>query len=216
LFHHLYQSHPIAYAFYEYENLQLKAVMKNQSDTTLSALRDFFLALTGEDLCKACTKLAKNGAPEFFSDSVAEVDWDTVEFVFNKLFVGPGRLQAPPYASCYIDPEPQLMGSSTLYVQRLYEMAGLSSPLQGHLPCDHLGVELDAAAGLLTMIGHSKADEPRALWRYFLDYHLKIWLPSFLDRARQADDGHPAIDLVLNRLEWWLDEQGKKEEGIDQ
>lgn len=191
--------------------------MKNQNNTTLSALRDFFLARTGEDLCKACAKLAKDGVPAFFSGSVTAVNWDAAEFVFNKLFVGPRRLQAPPYASYYIDPEPQLMGPSTLRVRRLYEMAGLISPLQGHLPCDHLGVELDAAVGLLTMIGHSKADEPRALWRYFLNDHLKVWLPLFLDRAHQADDGgHPAVDLALNRLEWWLDEQGKREEGFDQ
>lgn len=190
--------------------------MENEKNATIEALRDFFLARTGKDLCAACAKLANDGGPEFVPGTLATVDWDAAEFVFNKLFVDPKELQAPPYASYYLEPEPQLMGPSPLRVRRLYEMAGLISPLQGHLPCDHLGVELDAALGMLTMAKRSEVDEPRALWRYFLNYHLKVWLPSFLDRTRQADDGHPAIDLALNRLEAWLDEQGKGEEGYDQ
>jgi putative dimethyl sulfoxide reductase chaperone len=190
--------------------------MENETNATLAALRDFFLARTGKDICAACAKLANDDGPEFFPGTLATVDWDAAEFVFNKLFVGPKGLQVPPYASCYLEPEPQLMGPSTLRVRRLYEMAGLISPLQGHLPGDHLGVELDAALGMLTMANRSTADEPRALWRYFLNDHLKVWLPLFLDRARQADDSHPVVDLALTRLEAWLDKQGKEEEGYDQ
>jgi TorA maturation chaperone TorD len=198
------------------ENVKQEAAMENEKNATLAALRDFFLARTGKDLRAACAKLANDGGPDLFSGTLATADWDAAEFVFNKLFVGPNRLQAPPYASFYLEPEPQLMGNSTLRVRRIYEMAGLISPLQGHLPCDHLGVELDAALGMLTLAERSKTDEPRALWRYFLNDHLKVWLPLFLDQARQADDRHPAVDLALNRLEAWLDEQGKEEEEYDQ
>ena len=187
--------------------------MNTEPNATLTALRDFFLARTGDDLAAACANLANNGGPERLSGDPATVDWEAAEFVFNKLFVGPKALQAPPYASYYLEPEPQLMGQSTLRVRRLYEMAGLVSPLEGHLPCDHLGVELDAALGMLAMADRSEAEEPRALWRYFRDEHLKAWIPSFLERARRADDGHPAVDLALDRLEAWLEEQEKREEG---
>lgn len=187
--------------------------METQPNATLTALRDFFLARTGDDLSAACARLVNNGGPGSFSGDPETVDWEAAEFVFNKLFVGPKALQAPPYASYYLEPEPQLMGQSTLRVRRLYEMAGLVSPLEGRLPCDHLGVELDAALGMLAMAGRPEAEEPRALWRYFRDEHLKAWVPLFLNQARRADDRHPAVDLALDRLEAWLDEEGKKEEG---
>jgi len=188
--------------------------VENQNNAMIAALRDFFLAGTSNDLYAACTELAN--ASGLSAGTMASMDWDAAEFVFNKLFVGPKSLQAPPYASYYLEPEPQLMGASTLKVRRLYEMAGLISPLQGHLPCDHLGVELDAALGMISMANHSQADEPRALWRYFLNYHLKVWVPLFLEQTRQANDGHPAVDLALSGLELWLDEQEKGEEGYDQ
>jgi len=190
--------------------------MHKGKNTTLEALRDFFLARSDHDLYLATAKLARADGDDLTSGSMQTIDWDAAEFVFNKLFVGPMELQAPPYASYYLEPEPQLMGSSTLRVRRLYEMAGLFSPLQDQLPCDHLGVELDAALGMHTMAERSTDDEPRALWRYFFNDHLKVWLPSFLDRARSADDRHPAIDLALNQLEAWLDEQATIEEGYDQ
>ncbi len=182
-----------------------------RNGSTLVALRDFFLARTGEDLRAACAELVGGGGGEPSPCTPETVDWDAAEFAFNKLFVGPGELHAPPYASCYLETEPQLMGQSTLRVRRLYEMAGLMSPLQGQLPCDHLGVELDAALGMLAMVERTAADEPRALWRYFLEDHLAVWLPSFLDRARRADAGHPAVDLALDRLEAWLGAQSVEE-----
>lgn len=187
--------------------------MNTKPNATLIVLRDFFLARTGDDLAAAYAGLAADGGAGSFPADPATVDWEVAEFTFNKLFVGPKALQAPPYASYYLEPEPQLMGQSTLRVRRLYEMAGLVSPLEGRLPCDHLGVELDAALGMLTMADRSETEEPRALWRYFRDAHLKAWAPLFLDKARQADAGHPAIDLALDRLEAWLDEQGTGEEG---
>jgi TorA maturation chaperone TorD len=187
--------------------------MENDNTATLAALRDFFLARTGADITAACARLAKDECRQPPDEITETMDGASAEFVFNKLFVGPGALQAPPYASYYLEPEPQLMGPSTLRVRRLYEMAGLVSPLQGHLPCDHLGVELDAALGMQTMAARSGAEEPCALWHYFLNEHLKVWLPAFLDRARRAEAAHPAVDLALERLAAWLGEQTNREEG---
>jgi TorA maturation chaperone TorD len=52
--------------------------------------------------------------PADFDDSY----WEGAEFVFNRLFVDPAALQAPPYASYYLEPEQQLMGKSMLKDQR--------------------------------------------------------------------------------------------------
>ena len=190
--------------------------METVNQTTLLALRNFFLARTGKDLAAACVTLANDTVTTPDLADSADRYWEEAEFVFNRLFVGPMALQAPPYASYYLEPEPQLMGKTTLKVRRLYEMAGLVSPLQGRLPEDHLGVELDAALGLLALAERFDVEEPRALWRYFLHEHLASWVPRFLDQARNAETGHPAVDLALDWLEAWLEDQGTKQEGYDQ
>lgn len=181
--------------------------------TTLKSLRNFFMARTGEELEKAGLVLANQ---QGVSDELEDPDWESAEFAFNRLFVGPKALEAPPYASYYLEPESQLMGETTLKIRRIYEMAGLVSPLKGHLPDDHLGLELDAAAGLLDMVDRQEAEEPRILWRYFLEDHLEKWLPKFINKARKADSGHPVIALALDSLEAWLEDREMTKEGYDQ
>jgi len=188
-------------------------MMDSVQTTTLAALRNFFLARSGEELTSACITLANDNGK---TTDMGDMDWEEAEFAFNRLFVGPMALQAPPYASYYLEAEPQLMGKSTLQVRRLYDMAGLISPLQGHLPDDHIGVELDAALGLLSMTECLDAEEPRALWHYFLHEHLQIWLPKFINQARGAETGHPAVDMALDHLEAWFNDQETKQEGFDQ
>ena len=184
--------------------------MDTTHPTTLESLRNFFLARTGDELVRAGSALADGHEN---SDEWGDTDWEGAEFAYNRLFVGPKALEAPPYASFYLESEPQLMGETTLNIRRIYEMAGLVSPLKGHLPDDHLGVELDAAVGLLDLVDRQKAEEPRILWQYFLEEHLGKWLPKFLNKARNADTGHPVIDLALNALEAWLKDREMKKEG---
>jgi TorA maturation chaperone TorD len=173
-------------------------------------LRDFFLARSESELATAFTALTGG------TEDLQVIDWAAAEFVFNKLFVGPMALQAPPYASCYLSSEPQLMGGCTLEVRRLYEMAGLTSPLSGQMPEDHLGVELDAAQMMLALVAQVEMEAPRVLWSFFLNQHLGAWVPQFLERARSADAAHPVVDLALNRLEAWLNDQRRQSEGYRQ
>lgn len=187
--------------------------MKLIENEILMALRDFFLSRSGGDIAAAYTLLA---ADDSEAPDVDKIDWVEAEFAYNKLFVGPMALKAPPYASFYLESEPQLMGKSTLKIRRLYDMAGLTSPLQGSLPDDHLGVELDAAIGLMSMARHHDAEELIALWRYFFREHLNIWIPQFLKQARNTDTRHLTVDLALDRLEAWLNNQQSKKEGYDE
>lgn len=79
------------------------------SEQILEALRDFFLArdATGMQAAYRSLALQESGAP-------AAGDWSVLEFAFNRLFVGPQAVPAPPYASVYLDEQPHLMGPTSL------------------------------------------------------------------------------------------------------
>lgn len=67
----------------------------------------------------------------------------------SRLFVGPGRLPAPPYESVHRSQERLLFDEQTLAVRGWYKHYGLSAPRQGREPDDHLGLELEFLAQLL-------------------------------------------------------------------
>ncbi len=164
------------------------------------ALRDFFFAADREELRAAYGRLAA-ASPE----RAPEVgDWAGEEFAFNRLFVGPGPLAAPPYASVYLDPEPTLMGEATLLARQVYQAAGLVSPWKNSVPDDHLSLELDAALAMAAGLRRGWDVGLASLRAFFLTEHMGAWVPRFAGAVREAAGDAPALAFAARRLEDWL------------
>ena len=134
-------------------------------------------------------------------------DPEQLEYSFNRLFVGPQAVIAPPFASVYLDAEPLVMGETTLTIRRLYHLVGLASPWEGTLPDDHLALELDVALQLRAGLHQTESTPLQSVYHYFLHEHLARWIPLFLSRVAQADDLHPAVRWVCEELGRWLDRE---------
>lgn len=165
----------------------------------VSALRDFFMAGNRTELRTAYLALAQvapQPAPRY-------PKWDELEFAFNRLFVGPKALFAPPYASVYLEPEPQVMGRTTLKIREFYRLLTLATPARHPLPDDHLGLELDAYYQL--QIAATKVNSPELLVLLSaLRDHLRQWVPLFVSRVHCAEGTPPALLFVVDQLTQWL------------
>lgn len=179
--------------------------MINEEKALLRAtsLRDFFIARDAPEMADAYQSLIKSvktAAP-------IPADWKDIEFAFNRLFVGPNSLPSPPFASVYIDSEPQIMSPSTIRIRQIYGMLGLTSPYEGSLPDDHLSLELDASIHFKTALNRNDSAELRGLWRYFLVDHLGLWIPQFVNRVLSTKGVPQAILFAVNQLKDWLKEE---------
>lgn len=164
-------------------------------ERTLRGLRDFFLACDADGMRRAYYVVAE-------SDEQAPVveDWADVEYAFNRIFVGPRVVSAPPFASVYLDAQPNLMGPTSLEMRHLYEAVGLVSPWAGSVPDDHLGLELDAYLQLRVALTCVDSTALRRALQH-LTAHMRAWLPRFGLRVR-SDSGVPAAVLyMVDRLE---------------
>lgn len=112
------------------------------------------------------------------------------EFDFNRLFVGPQRLLAPPYASVYLSEDRLIMQQETLEVRKIYAMLGLQVGEINHIPDDFLGYELYFLSAVLDMVTKGKDDVAEAakeLYYSFLQDHVMNWAGKHFDRvAEQA------------------------------
>ena len=114
----------------------------------------------------------------------------SLKLEYERLFVGPYKLPAPPYASLYLESEPTVMGRSTLGVLTVYEEAGfVLSPSFKDLP-DHIAAELEFMALLCEEERRSwKKGDPSGAGRFlsleerFLSGHLVQWIPRFATRV---------------------------------
>lgn len=109
----------------------------------------------------------------------SEDDIEELEFEFNRLFVGPSRLEASPYESTYRNTERTLMQNETLAVRRFYEKAGLVIAKMNTEPEDHLALELEFICYLL------ENDTTSDLYPSFLKEHLLQWGESHCQLIRE-------------------------------
>lgn len=142
--------------------------------------------------------------------------WRDAEYAFNRLFVGPMAVPAPPYASAWLETEPRLMGESTMDVRDLYHALGYAVPDEGTTPDDHLSFELDAALALLTLretplSPPTDTREERGLavdeaWCWLVAEHMGAWVPRFVQRALAEPGVPPAIARALALLLCWQED----------
>ncbi|MBZ4687044.1 MAG: TorD-like chaperone [Clostridiales bacterium] len=120
--------------------------------------------------------------------NISPKDINQAVYDYNCLFVGPGKLLAPPYESAYLNSEGLVMQEETLKVRKFYNKAGLQFLKKGIEPDDHLGLQLDFICYLLSRCAWSMAENKKAslqnyheLYRDFLTKHLQKWIFKHCD-----------------------------------
>jgi len=184
-------------------------VSPDKQHLLVTALRDFFIARDRAAMTEACWALmAVARTPLLLPD-----DWEEVEFAYNRLFVGPGSVAAPPYASIYLESEPFVMGETTRKVRSLYQMIGCVSPWAGQAPEDHLALELDACLRMRAGMQQKGCHGMEALYSYFLNEHLLRWVPRFISRVTMAWEVPYTIHWVCRELSRWLNREKARVDG---
>lgn len=167
-----------------------------------AALRDFFAAANAAELRNAALRISRHFGLELEEPE----DWAGVEYDYNRMFIGPAAVPAPPYASAYQE-EPALMGAPALEARRFYRELGLTLPDQGATPDDHLAYELDALVALLSP--HPPDDpgneEARERAARFVRGHMAAWLPRFIDAARGASPATRPVATAVEALSQWFE-----------
>jgi len=162
---------------------------EDEENALSSALERAALTLDAQALGPAVERLIR--ALEI-KQGQAEQALRTLEIEYNRLFVGPGRPQAPPYESFYRSKWGLMMGPSTREVKQQYAEAGLTiAPDYRDLP-DHVATELGFMAYLTMREAEAKGEKSSWLERerLFLQDHLSVWVPRLCQRVKEASQ-HP-------------------------
>ncbi len=121
------------------------------------------------------------------TDALAELRID-----YTRLFVGPGKVLAPPWESAQLTVERQLFQGHTLQVRQWYRRFGLEAARLHTEPDDHLGLELSFLAHLAQrgLEALDQSDEPRlhetlTAQRDFLQAHPLRFVAQWSDEVEQ-------------------------------
>ncbi len=160
----------------------------------LKHIRDFFFAKKKEEIQNALLQLEKENKNAFCDNT----DWQELEYAYNRLFVGPMKIAAPPYASYYLSDNKDLMSSVTHSIRKIYHTIGVQVPEQNKIPDDFLPYELDALIALLA-VEEKETIHTESLKE--LTEHLQKWIPLFCESIRNESDTPKEILYTINHLE---------------
>jgi len=122
------------------------------------------------------------------SDLAAKIleNRELAEIAHAKLFLGPFEILVAPWASFYLEEEPQLMGSTSYYAARAYAEAGLAPGQKLKDVPDQVTHELE----FMYFLAFNEATTGEREWserqeRFWCE-HLGCWLPQFAETLQQA------------------------------
>ncbi len=110
----------------------------------------------------------------------AGADHDDLVWEYRRLFVGPGRLPAPPWGSVYTDHDCVIFGESTLTLRAWMRARGIQRLGDERTPEDHIGL-------MLALLSFLAAERPELVDEYLRD-HLLTWAPHYLEGLAEAAD----------------------------
>jgi len=161
-------------------------------------------------LFKNGTSLLKTWSEEHQKDDPALIAANLAQD-FDRLFVGPDHLLAPPWESVYLSQEKLMFGEETLAVRTFYARHGLQFVRKNKEPDDHLGLELIFLGELNTRASEAvdKKEEKEAEYlqkeaKDFIQEHLLRWLPALRQDIQQNAKSRyfkGLIDVVYGLLE---------------
>lgn len=113
--------------------------------------------------------------------------------IYYSLFMGPGRMDAPPWETLYVSKDQALFQQTTLGLRKEYVKHGFIPQSYPHVADDHLGLELHYVTLLAQrMIEAYASHDTQSLVSNikascdFLENHLERWLPQFLQALCNA------------------------------
>lgn len=110
---------------------------------------------------------------------------------YQRLFIGPYALPAPPWGSVYLDKENVLFGDSMLELRQWMRAQGFAPQTEQNEPEDHFGLMLMLAAWLADQGQQPQLDE-------LLAWHLLPWADRYLNLFTEnaANDFYRGLGLL--------------------
>ncbi len=112
---------------------------------------------------------------------------------YARLFLGPQRPAAVPYASFYLSESKTLMTEETINVRKKYLEAGMVVRDLCRIPDDHVGIEIEfifyLTQRIIELFESEQREEASKLFEIrssFLSEHMKLWVCSFADNVLEA------------------------------
>ena len=148
----------------------------------------------------ANTQMGLKHLQKWQADGLGDAVYEQMQSDYTCLFIGPGKVLAPPWESVFFNEERMTFQKQTLDVRHWYRRFGLEIEKLHQEPDDHIGLELLFLSQLASLCLNAlnehdtiRFEEVQAAQRDFLKHHLGIWALSWCKLVQK----HTKTDFYL-------------------
>jgi len=137
-------------------------------------------------------------------EKISPLEIEELKLEYNRLFIGPNHLPAPPWESVYLSKEKIIFDEHTLAVREFYKRWNVTTKNKNKEPDDHIGFELEFMA---ILIGRSIKALNENNMKYFsstiisqkefLETHPLVWIDKFSSKLYNSTSHHFYKGLAL-------------------
>ena len=166
----------------------------NGLEETLVDLR----ALDSDDAGEFAGRVAEAvAASERFEDRTAE------QLAYTRLFIGSFKMEAPPYASYYLEEDHTINGRAALEVAAVYRQFGIELDSKEFAPADHLRYLLSFLYLMAVRYEETGEEAFAEAYEDFRDEYVLTWIDAFqalVDRYAEAPYYPALVSLIVDVL----------------
>lgn len=161
---------------------------------TTEALR----ALEAGDMGEFAERVAQVlAASEQFEDRTAE------QLAYTRLFIGSFKMEAPPYASYYLEEDHTINGQAAVEVAEVYHEFGIELDAKEFAPADHLRYLLSFLYLIAARFEETGEEAFAEVFADFRDEYLLTWIDQFqalVDKYAEAPYYPALVALIVDVL----------------
>lgn len=152
------------------------------------------------------TKAGLTRLQKWEKEGLSDESFTKIQADYTRLFIGPGKVLAPPWESVYFGDDRLVFQKQTLEVRNWYRRFGLESEKIHQEPDDHIGLELlflahTAYLGIQAMeeSDNTRLEKTLNAQRVFVQEHLGAWALTWsgLVEKNARTDFYKGLELLV-------------------
>lgn len=167
-------------------------------------------------LGETTAKLAAREWPEAYAPQVREVlalseqfeDRTAEQLAYTRLFIGSFKMEAPPYASYYLEEDHTLNGRAAIEVEAVYAQFGIELDSKEIAPADHLRYLLAFLALVAQRYEETGEQAFAEAYADFRDEYVFTWIDQFATLVERYAE-HPYYPSLVTLIVSVLRSEGE-------
>lgn len=147
---------------------------------------EYFLHMSKSNMFCVINSKNSDNLEDFFGSKIDQDTLKQIQSEYDRLFVGPHSLEAPPWRSIYVGDERIIFDENTLELKEYIAEDEIVFVLDSKVPEDHIGYLLEYLSIMYVRLADNESKKTMSRMVEFIEKFLLGWIEDLGDNIRES------------------------------